>query len=130
MQVVRSGSGVLRAAPVEGGPRAEVLVGPGVRARGGNLGVARVVVPPGGGMPEHEHGESEAVVVPQSGRIVVGGREGRETLEPGAVALIGVGERVSLKNPSSSEPAELLAFFSPPGFVGALESWPAAEEAR
>lgn len=65
-------------------------------------------------MPEHDHGESEALVVVQSGRVVVreDGRE--ETLAPGMMASIGVGERVSLENPSSSEPASLLAFFAPP----------------
>lgn len=124
MRVVRIGKGEAHTAPVEGGPTAEVLVGGG---DGGNLGAARVVVPPGGGMPEHEHGESEALVVPRSGRVVVRGEGGREeTLEPGAMALIGVGERVASTNPSDSEEAELLAFFAPAGFVGNLASWPVA----
>jgi quercetin dioxygenase-like cupin family protein len=128
MRIIRMGSGTARVAPMEGGPRVEVLVGEG-DTEGANLSVAHVLVPPGGGMPEHEHGESEALVLAQSGRveIEVQGGAGRETLEPGAMALIGVGERVRLENPSSSEPASLLAFFAPPGFVRAFASWPPAE---
>lgn len=128
MRVIEPGSGVTRKAPVEGGPSVEVLVGAGGVAEGENLGAARVLIPPSGGMPEHEHGESEAMVVPQSGRVVIDGGGESQTLEPGAMALIGVGERVSLTNPSASEPASLLVFFAPPGFVKTLASWPAAGE--
>ena len=125
MRLVRMGEGEAHAAPVEGGPVAELLVG---GEEGGRLGVARVVVPPGGGMPEHEHGESEALVLPQEGRVVIRGEDGREqTLDPGTMALIGVGERVSLTNPSGSEEAVLLAFFAPSAFVRTLASWPAAD---
>lgn len=130
MRILGLGSGTARVAPVEGGPRVEVLVGEG-NTEGANLSVAHVLMPPGGGMPEHDHGESEAVVVVQSGRveIEVRGGAGRETLEPGTMALIGVGERVSLENPSPSEPASLLAFFAPPGFVRTFASWPPAKRA-
>lgn len=75
-------------------------------------------------------GEGEAHTAPMEGGptaevlIGEGGRE--ETLEPGAMALIGVGERVALTNPSDSEEAELLAFFAPAGFVGNLASLPVA----
>lgn len=126
MQIVGPGNGTTHIAPLDGGPTVQVLVGGGV-AEGGKLAAARVVVPAGGRMPEHDHGESEALVVVQSGRVVIreGGRE--ETLEPGKIALVGVGERVSLENPSSSEPASLLAFFAPPDFVETFEAWPRAE---
>lgn len=79
MRIIQPGEGPARSAPVEYGPEAEVLVG----GDGERLAVARVVVPPGGGMPEHDHGESEAMVLCQDGRIRLreGGRE--ETLEPG-----------------------------------------------
>ena len=65
--------------------------------------------------------------MPQSGRVEIGGEGDTRTLEPGAMALIGVGERVSLTNPSPSEPASLLVFFAPPGFVETFASWPVAE---
>lgn len=99
-------------------------------AKGTNLGAARVSVPPGGGMPEHEHGESETALVVQDGRITVHGGGQQEKLEAGAVALIGVGERVQLENPSSEEPASLLVFFAPPGFVQTFASWPVEEDAH
>jgi len=119
VRIGRAGSGVLRAAPVEGGPRVEVL------AAGENLSAARVVLPPGGGMPEHDHGESEAMVVVRSGRVALRSGEREEELEAGAVSLLGVGERVALRN-ASQEEAHLLAVFSPPGFVRNLEAWPEA----
>jgi len=126
MRTARPGSNELHAAPVEGGPTVEVLID-GNQRDGGNLAAAHVLVPPGGGMPEHEHGESEAIILPQSGRVVIEGGGESEILEPGAMTLIGVGERVSLTNPSSSEPTSLLVFFAPPGFVNVLASWPATE---
>lgn len=121
MRVIELGRGTVHAAPMEGGPEAEVLVG------GERLAAARVMVPPGGGMPEHEHGESEALVVCQGGRVLVRSGEREEILDAGRMALIWAGERVSVENPSAAEPATLLAFFAPPGFAETLGSWPIAE---
>lgn len=78
-------------------------------------------------MPEHEHGESETALVVQAVRITVHGGEQQGNLEAGAVALIGVGERVRLENPSSEEPASLLVFFAPPAFIRTLASRPIEE---
>jgi len=39
------------------------------------------------------------------------------------VALIGVGERVSLRNPTA-DPASLLVCLAPPAFVRVLSAWP------
>lgn len=125
MRIIEPGSGTVHAAPVEGGPRAEILVG----EDGERLAAARVVVPPGGGMPEHDHSDSEALVICRSGRILLRGGEREEILTEGKMALIGIGEKVSVENPSASEQATLLAFFAPPEFVGTLGSWPVAEEA-
>lgn len=50
-----------------------------------------------------------------------------ETLEPGKMALIRVGEKVSLENLSALEEATMLAFFAPPDFVETLRAWPIAE---
>ena len=132
MQIVQVGSGAVHRAPVEGGPKVQVLIGEGEAqdAKGTNLSAARVSVPPGGGMSEHEHGESETALVVQAGRITVHSGEQQEKLEAGAVALIGVGERVRLENPSSGEPASLLVFFAPPGFVQTFASWPVEEDVQ
>lgn len=125
MRIIEPGKGTVRAAPVEGGPRAEVLLG----EEGERLAAARVVVPPGGGMPEHDHGESEALVVCREGRILLRSGELEEALDEDMMALIGVGEKVSVENPSASERATLLASFAPPGFASTLGSWPIAEGA-
>lgn len=120
MRIIQPGRKPMRAAPVENGPEAEVLVGGG----GERLAVARVIIPPGGGMPGHEHGESETLLLCQDGRVWI--RMGRceETLQPDGMALIRIGERVNLENISAVEEATLLAFFAPPGFVETLRSWP------
>lgn len=126
MLIIEPGKGTVRAVPVEGGPRAEVLLGEG----GERLAVARVVVPPGGGMPEHDHGESEALVVCWEGRVNLRAAEREETLDEGKMALVGIGEKVSVENPSASASATLMAFFAPPGFVATLGAWPVVQEAR
>lgn len=123
MHVVRIGSGTLRAAPVENGPHAEILVGE--EAADGRLAAAHVTLPPGGLMPEHDHGDAAALVFPRSGRLLLASGERREILDPGAVATIGVGERVLVEN-AGSEPASLLAVFAPAGFVRSLAAWPEA----
>jgi len=125
MRIVGVGSGVDHVAPFERGPSVEVLVGD--RAdESGRLAVAQVTVPLGGSMPEHDHGDAEAVVVPQAGRLLLAGGDRREVLEPGTVAPIGVGERVSLFN-EGTEPASLVAVFAPPGFVRSFAAWPVAK---
>lgn len=43
------------------------------------------------------------------------------------MALIRVGEKVSLENLSAVEEATMLAFFAPPDFVETLRAWPIAE---
>ncbi|MDN5697371.1 MAG: cupin domain-containing protein [Rubrobacter sp.] len=96
---------------------------------GERLAAARVVLPPGGGMPEHDHGESEALVVCQGGEVLLRSGEQEEILDEGKMSLIAVGDKVSVENTSATEPATLLAFFAPPEFVATLGSWPVAEGA-
>jgi len=122
VQVVAIGSGEVHAAPFENGPRAEIVVG--MSAADGLLGAVAVTLPPGGAMPEHAHGDSAVVVVPREGRVVLQAAEFRQTLEPGTVAVIGVGERVSLAN-AGDGPASLLAIVAPAGFLRAFADWPA-----
>lgn len=123
MRIIQPGQGPVRAALIEDSPEVEILVGGG----GERLAAARVMVPPGGGMPEHAHGESEALVLCQGGRLRTreSGRE--EILETSKRALIRIGERVSLEDLSDSEAATILAFFALPGFVETLRSWPVVE---
>lgn len=123
MRVVAIGSGPTRQAPLPGGPTAEVLFDD--EAAAGQLGVAHVQIPPGGGMPEHAHGDSVALLVPLTGEVVIAGGDQQERVAQGVVVLIDRGERVRLAN-ETSESVSALAVFVPAGFVRALSSWPAA----
>ena len=121
MRVVATGIGPARQAPFPNGPLAEVLIDE--HAGAGQLGVAHVTIPPGGGMPEHAHGESTVLIVPLAGELLIASGEHQEKVTPGVVVLLDHSERVRLAN-QTSEPVCLLAVFAPAGFVRALASWP------
>ncbi len=121
MQIVAIGSGPLHQAPFSTGPAAEILVDE--RPETGQLAAAHVVLPAGGAMPEHEHGESEALVVPLAGELVISSGNQHEKITPGVVGRLARGERVRLEN-QSSDPVSLLAVFAPGHFLPALASWP------
>ena len=76
-------------------------------------------------MPEHEHGESEALVVPLAGELLVSSGDQQEEAAPGVVVLLVRGERVRLDN-QTGDPTSLLAVFAPGSFVRALATWPTA----
>lgn len=117
------GSGTRRqAAP--GAPLAEVVIG---ADRGLGLGVVDVVVPAGAMMPDHAHGASETLLIPQSGhlRLVEAGSGKVTELEPGVLATIPIGQKVSLENPGSDE-ARMLVVLTPPDFAAAVATWPEA----
>ena len=80
---------------------------------------------PVGGLPEHDHGPSEIVLVHLSGSIELRQGDQRHSLAPGAVAHIATGERVSLTNPGT-DPAVMMIVASPPEFVARIAGWPAA----
>lgn len=106
-----------------GGPVAEVVVG---AQPGRSLGVVDVTVPAGAAMGEHSHGDSEVLLIPQSGRLrLVDADDGAVTeLEPGILATIPVGHRVRLENPHDAD-ARLLVVLAPPDFATAVAGWPA-----
>ncbi len=118
MQFVHIGSGPVHEAPMPNGPQVEVLIG-----EDGAVAAVHALLPPGGVLPEHDHGESEALVTVWEGHVEITAGGQQETLESGAVALIGVGERVSLRNPTA-DPASLLVCLAPPAFVRVLSAWP------
>jgi quercetin dioxygenase-like cupin family protein len=112
-------------APFPGGPSAEVLIG----ADGDwPLGVAIVTIPAGGGMPEHDHGSSRAMVLPLDGEVVmVDAERGSEHVaSPGSVVTIPVGKRVEVRNDGSDD-VSIQVVFDPPDFTRQLEAWPADE---
>jgi quercetin dioxygenase-like cupin family protein len=122
MYLTRIGTTPRRRAPIPGGPTMEVLVAAGISD---NIAMVQVWIPPGGGLPEHDHGPSEIVLVHLSGSIDLQQGDQLHRLAPGAVAHLATGERVSLHNPGT-EPAVMMIVASPPEFVGRIARWPAA----
>jgi quercetin dioxygenase-like cupin family protein len=100
----------------------EVLVAP---ETSDTIAMVQVWIPPGGGLPEHDHGPSEIVLVHISGSIRLRQGDEQHDLAPGAVAHLATGERVSLTNPGT-EPAVMMIVASPPEFIARVASWPAA----
>ena len=119
------GAGSLRRPPVPNGPTVEILFGG--EPEGPDVGVVRVTVPPGGGMPEHDHGGSDVILLPQVGSVEV--TEGGTTLPvgPGDALFIDKSDRVSLRNPGTTD-AEVLVAVAPSMFVSAIRAWPAVDE--
>jgi quercetin dioxygenase-like cupin family protein len=122
MHITRIGTTPRRRAPIPDGPTMEILV---AGERSDNLAMIQVWIPPGGGLPEHDHGPSEIILVHLSGSIELGQGNQQHRLAPGAVAHIPTGERVSLTNPGT-ETATMMIVGSPPEFVARLANWPAA----
>jgi len=123
IETVTVDSGETRRDPVQDGPVVEVLLG-----SGGDLptAVASITIPPGGSMPEHDHGGSLTVITPVEGsaRLIDAGASGEPIeLRPGSVTAIPVGHRVAVENPGETE-ARLIATFTPPDFVRQVQSWP------
>ncbi len=112
-------------APFPGGPGAEVLVG---TEDDWPMGVAHVVIPAGGGMPEHDHGSSAAMVLPLDRPLVmIDVNEQREIeVGPGEVVTIPIGDLVEVQN-RGEEDATIAVIFNPPDFTRQLDSWPIDE---
>lgn len=113
-------------APFPGGPGAEVLIG---TEDDWSMGVALVVIPAGGGMPEHEHGSSAAMLFPLDQPVVIVdvGEQAELEAGPGDVVTIPVGDLVEVHNRGEEE-ATIAVVFSPPDFTRQLDRWPVDED--
>jgi quercetin dioxygenase-like cupin family protein len=78
-------------------------------------------------MREHDHGPSAVTLIVLSGRVQLGHNGDQRVLDPGTVASIDIGARVSLGNPHP-EPATLLAVITPPDFANAVSNWPTSTD--
>src|SRR3954470_15808512 len=84
----------------------EVLVEPRL-SETEHLAAARVTIPPGATMPRHSHGESEALLIPLAGELLLVGVDGRvERLAEGTLAVVAAHERICVENPGV-EPASV-----------------------
>jgi quercetin dioxygenase-like cupin family protein len=122
MLITETGTTPRRRAPIPGGPTAARLTPPDVSDQ---VAVVHVEIPAGGGMPEHDHGPSEILLIPLTGSVEVTHGGQPRTLSAGMTAHIARGERVSLAN-RGSQPVSLLVVASPPAFANRISSWPAA----
>lgn len=122
MLVVQISTVPRRQAPFPGGPTAATVILP---ADSDQVAAVQVEIPAGSGLPAHDHGASEIVLIPLSGAAELRHDGQARTLSAGMAAHVGRGERVSLANPGP-EPASLMVVASPPEFAGRLATWPAA----
>jgi quercetin dioxygenase-like cupin family protein len=113
-------------APFPGGPGAEVLIG---TEDDWPMGVAHVVIPAGGGMSEHDHGASAAMVLPLDQPVVIEdvGERVEHAVGPGAIVTIPIGDLVKVHNVGEAD-ATIAVVFNPPDFTRQLESWPVDED--
>lgn len=121
MELRSRGEGVVRRPPVPDGPTVEVLFGGD--EGGPDVGLVRVEVPPGAGMPEHDHGGSDVVLVPLEGAVEIS--QGGEVIAVGVgdAALVRKDERVALRNPGD-QVAHLVVAAAPVAFVAGIRGWP------
>ncbi|WP_329537397.1 cupin domain-containing protein (plasmid) [Streptomyces sp. NBC_01450] len=120
MYVADTETATRRRAPVTAGLTVAPLT---TAATSDQVAVIHVEIPEGGGLPEHDHGASQIVLIPVSGSVQVRHGQDVHTLVPGSAAHIDTGERVSLAN-LGTEPASLMVVASPPEFALRLAAWP------
>lgn len=94
---------------------------------GPDVGLVRVKVPVGAGMPAHRHGGSDVVITPVAGRVTISDGDASVDVEIGDSALIRKDEQVSLTN-SGDETAEIIVSAGPANFVAGIRQWPEPRE--
>lgn len=126
MQLRRESDGLVRTPPMPNSPTVTVLFGG--EEGGPDVGLAKVLVPAGAGMPPHQHDGSDVILTALSGCVRIDKGQASLEVHTGDSALIGKDETVSLTNPES-EPAQLLVAAGPADFVGGIRSWPEPDQA-
>lgn len=90
---------------------------------GPDVGLVRVRVSAGAGMPSHRHNGSDVIVTPVTGRVRISDGETTVEVGVGSSALVRKDEEVSLTNPGN-EPAEVLVSAGPADFIAGVRQWP------
>lgn len=120
MRILTIGDGPIHQALFPDGPRVQALLGGSGESE---LAAAQVRIPPGGSMPEHSHGDSEALVIPVAGELVISDAEQEHVLSVGEIVYVPRGDRVRLEN-RGDQPASMIAVFTPPAFIKTFDDWP------
>lgn len=115
-----------RRPPGEHTPTVTILFGG--ETDGPDVGLVRVSVPAGGGMPAHRHGGSDVIITPVIGRVTISDGATSVDVEAGSSALVLKDEEVSLTNPGD-ELAELIVSAGPADFVTGIRQWPEPHQA-
>jgi len=110
MRVARARDALVPQTPAD--PTVQVLIDRGTGD--GQLAATQVVIPAGSGMREHDHGDTQALLVPLAGELVVTSGSQRESITPGTVVLLERGERAQLAN-LAGEACTMVMVFTPGG---------------
>lgn len=88
-----------------------------------DVGMVRVSVPAGVGMPVHRHGGSDVILTPVAGAVRITDDDEVVDVGVGQTILILKDEAVALWNPHE-ELAEVIVAAGPAAFVSTIRSWP------
>lgn len=124
MELISNGEGSFHSPPVPNTPIAQVLFG-GVEG-GPDVGVAKVRVPVGTAMPEHDHSGSDVIVMPIEGSLEITKGGEPTAIGVGDALLIHKHEKVGVRNPNDTD-AEFIVAAAPPNFLVGIRGWPAPE---
>ncbi|WP_022918011.1 cupin domain-containing protein [Ruania albidiflava] len=94
----------------------------------GDLGLLKVAVPAGAGMPPHRHHGSDVILIPVAGFVRIVKGEEQIDVYPGDAAFIDKDEAVSLTNPGSQD-AQVFVAAGPASFVRTVLAWAAVDAA-
>lgn len=125
MKLVKQGDGLVRRPPAPNAPTVTVVVGG--EEGGPDVGLVRVHVPAGAGMPAHRHNGSDVILTPTAGTVRISKGEDFLDVNVGDSALVRKDEEVSLTNPGGQD-AEIIVAAGPAHFIAGIRSWPGADE--
>lgn len=121
MELIKHGEGLVRRPPAPNAPTVTVIAGG--QEGGPDVGVVRVHVPAGAGMPAHRHNGSDVVLTPTAGMVRISKGEECIDVQVGDSALVRKDEEVSLANPGSQD-AEIIVAAGPANFIAGIRGWP------
>lgn len=124
VKLVKQGDGLVRRPPAPNAPTVTVIAGG--EDGGPDVGLVRVHVPPGAGMPAHRHNGSDVILTPTAGTVRISKGEDFIDVNVGDSAVVGKDEAVSLMNPGSQD-AEIIVAAGPAHFITGIRSWPAPD---
>lgn len=126
MRLRKAADGLVRKPPMPNGPTVTVCFGDDVESP--DVGLVRVEVPVGAGMPAHRHSGSDVILAPVTGWVLIQGGDESIEVHVGDSALIHKDEEVSLTNPGT-ETAHVLVAAGPAEFVSSIRAWPEPDPA-